>query len=97
MCGVSTNQQWTFTASSAAAGKYIVKSVSSGLCLSDKDGSTAGGNPIVQETCADIARMQWSFNHVGGATATAGPPPTSGRPTVAAQKYLAGTDGWNPM
>ncbi|GAA1556364.1 hypothetical protein GCM10009827_091560 [Dactylosporangium maewongense] len=83
-CGVSTNQQWTFTASSAAAGKYVVKSVSSALCLSDKDGSTAGGNPIVQETCADIARMQWSFNHVGGATATASPPPTSGKPTVAA-------------
>nr|BFE66691.1 hypothetical protein GCM10020063_112170 [Dactylosporangium thailandense] len=83
-CGVSANQQWAFTASSAAAGKFVVKSVSSGLCLSDKDGSTAGNNPIVQETCSDIARMQWSFNYVAGATATASPPPTSGTPTVAA-------------
>ncbi len=80
-CGNSANQQWTFTASSAAAGKYVVKSVSSGLCLSDKDGSTAGNNPIVQETCADIARMQWSFNYVSGATSA---PTTSGaKPTVA--------------
>ncbi|GIH16804.1 hypothetical protein Raf01_49760 [Rugosimonospora africana] len=73
-CGTSTNQQWTFTASSAASGKYLVKSVSSGLCLSDKDGSTAGNNPIVQETCSDISRMQWSFNYVAGATSS----PTSG-------------------
>ncbi|MFI5933831.1 RICIN domain-containing protein [Actinoplanes sp. NPDC051494] len=64
--GTKTNQLWTFTASTAAAGKFLVKSVASGLCVSDKDGSTAGNNPIVEETCADIARMQWSFNAVSG-------------------------------
>ena len=69
--GTKTNQQWTFTASSAAAGKYLVKSVATGLCISDKDGSTAGNNPIVQETCSDIARMQWSFTYVSGSTTTA--------------------------
>jgi pectin methylesterase-like acyl-CoA thioesterase len=75
--GTETNQLWTFTASSAASGKYLVKSVATGLCISDKDGSTAGNNPIVEETCSDIARMQWSFNVVSG--------PTSGtKPTVAA-------------
>lgn len=68
-CGGSTNQTWTFTASTAAAGKYLVKSASSGLCLSDRDGSTAGNNPIVQEACSDTARMQWSFNLVGGTAA----------------------------
>jgi len=56
--GTKTNQLWTFTASSAASGKYLVKSVASGLCVSDKDSSTAGSNPIVEETCSDIARMQ---------------------------------------
>jgi pectate lyase len=66
--GTKTNQLWTFTASGAASGKYLVKSVASGLCISDKDGSTAGSNPIVEETCSDIARMQWSFTYVTGAT-----------------------------
>ncbi|BCY08969.1 RICIN domain-containing protein [Actinoplanes sp. L3-i22] len=66
--GTKSNQLWTFTASTTASGKYLVKSVASGLCISDKDGSTAGNNPIVEETCADIARMQWSFNYVSGPT-----------------------------
>ncbi|HTJ31873.1 MAG TPA: RICIN domain-containing protein [Dactylosporangium sp.] len=66
--GTKTNQLWTFTASSAASGKFLAKSVATGLCISDKDGSTAGNNPIVQETCSDIARMQWSFNAVGTGT-----------------------------
>ncbi|MCP2322127.1 pectate lyase [Hamadaea flava] len=90
-CGASTNQTWTFTASTAAAGKYIIKSVATGLCVSDKDGSTAGGNPIIQEPCSDIARMQWSFNYVIGATAS----PTSGGRTWSntADGFAAGTTG----
>jgi pectate lyase len=88
--GTKANQQWTFVASSAAAGKYRAVNVATGLCLSDKDGSTAGGNPIVQETCADVARMQWSFNLVGGA------PPTSGTGRTwsnTADGFAAGTTG----
>ena len=81
--GTKTNQLWTFTASTAASGKYLVKSVVSGLCVSDKDGSTAGNNPIVQETCSDIARMQWSFNYVSGSTSPPTTPPATGTPTVA--------------
>ena len=77
--GTKTNQLWTFTASTAATGKYLVKNVATGLCLSNKDGSTAGNNPIVEETCSDIARMQWSFNYVSGPHRLAPPPrPTSG-------------------
>ena len=49
--GTKANQLWTFSASSAASGKFLVKDVASGLCMSDKDGSTAGNNPIVQEAC----------------------------------------------
>ncbi|MEU6789484.1 pectinesterase family protein [Nonomuraea angiospora] len=64
--GSKTNQQWTLTPSSAASGKYLVKSVATGLCVSNKDGSTAGNNPIVQETCSDVARMQWTFNSTSG-------------------------------
>jgi pectinesterase len=76
---------WTFTASSAASGKYLVKSVATGLCISDKDGSTAGNNPIVEETCSDISRMQWSFNYVSGSTSGPTSGPTTGaKPTVAA-------------
>ncbi|MBL7253471.1 pectinesterase family protein [Paractinoplanes lichenicola] len=67
-CGASANQTWQLTASTAAAGKYLVKSAANGLCVSNKDGSTAGNNPIVQEPCADVARMQWTFNQVGGTT-----------------------------
>ncbi|GIE95469.1 pectate lyase family protein [Paractinoplanes rishiriensis] len=95
-CGTGTNQLWTFAASTAAAGKYLVKSVATGLCVSTKDGSTAGNNPIVQETCSDIARMQWSFNYVSGPTTppTTGPtapPPASGLVGWAAQN--GGTTG----
>ncbi|MET3421480.1 hypothetical protein BJ973_000692 [Actinoplanes tereljensis] len=80
-CGDATknNQLWTFTASTATTGKYLVKSVASGLCLSTKDGSTAGNNPIVEETCADIARMQVAFNYVSGPTTPTTPPATTGR------------------
>ncbi|MBB2949226.1 hypothetical protein FB565_009031 [Actinoplanes lutulentus] len=82
--GLKTNQLWTFAASSAAAGKFLIKSVASGLCISDKDGSTAGNNPIVEETCSDISRMQWSFNYISGPTTpttapTTTPPATAGR------------------
>ncbi|BEL02717.1 hypothetical protein Q0Z83_009080 [Actinoplanes sichuanensis] len=65
-CGAGANQTWSLTASTAAAGKFLIKSAVNGLCVSDKDGSTAGNNPIVQEACSDIARMQWSFNQVSG-------------------------------
>jgi pectate lyase len=34
-CAGSSNQTWTFTASSAAAGKFLIKSVGTGLCVSD--------------------------------------------------------------
>ncbi|MEU4159208.1 RICIN domain-containing protein [Actinoplanes sp. NPDC026670] len=76
--GLKTNQLWTFAASTAASGKFLVKSVATGLCISNKDGSTAGNNPIVQETCSDIARQQWSFNYVSGPTATPSTPPATG-------------------
>ncbi|GIH11066.1 hypothetical protein Rhe02_91330 [Rhizocola hellebori] len=69
-CGASSNQTWSFTASTAASGKYLIRSASSGLCASDKDGSTAGGNPIVQEACSDISRIQWAFNPVTVPTPT---------------------------
>ena len=82
--GTKVNQLWTFSASTAATGKYLIKSVASGLCVSDLDGSTAGNNPIVQETCSDLARMQWSFNYVSGSTATPTATATTGTPTVAA-------------
>ncbi|GAA5187082.1 hypothetical protein GCM10023322_34610 [Rugosimonospora acidiphila] len=81
-CGSGqTNQQWTFTASGAAPGKYRVGSVGTGLCVSDLDGSTAGNNPIVQETCSDISRMQWSFNLVSGPTGGPTTGPTSSPPS----------------
>jgi pectin methylesterase-like acyl-CoA thioesterase len=62
--------------SGAASGKYTVASAASGLCVSDRDGSTAGDDPIVQEACSDVARTQWLFTQVGG-----NPNPTA--PTVA--------------
>ncbi|MGJ6964141.1 pectinesterase family protein [Streptosporangium sp. G11] len=77
--GSKPQQQWTFTASSAASGKYLVRSVVSGLCVSNRDGSTAGNNPVVEESCSDVARMQWTFNQLSGPT----PTPTTGTPTVA--------------
>lgn len=81
--GTKTNQQWVFAASSAASGKYLIRSVATNLCVSNKDGSTAGNNPVVEETCADISRMQWSFNQVGVAPSPT-PSGTTTRPVVAA-------------
>ncbi|MDW3847522.1 pectinesterase family protein [Micromonospora sp. BRA006-A] len=66
--------------------KFLIRSNFNNLCVSNKDGSTAGNNPIVQEPCSDIARMQWRFNAIGS-TPTNPPtttPPPNGRPTVAA-------------
>ncbi|MER5650922.1 RICIN domain-containing protein [Streptosporangium sp. NPDC002524] len=74
--GSKPQQQWTFAASAAASGKYLIRSVVSGLCVSNKDGSTAGNNPIVEETCSDVARMQWTFNQVSGPDPTPSPTPT---------------------
>ncbi|MET7401946.1 RICIN domain-containing protein [Dactylosporangium sp. NPDC005572] len=87
--GTKTNQQWTFTASSAAPGKFLIRNVSTGLCVGDKDGSTAGGNPIVQETCADVARMQFAFNQVGTAPTT----PSGRNWSNTADGFAAGTTG----
>ncbi|MEV0617754.1 RICIN domain-containing protein [Nonomuraea sp. NPDC050404] len=64
-CGASTNQTWTFTPSSNAD-RYLIRSNHSNLCVGNKDGSTAGNNPIVQEACSDIARTQWRFNPATG-------------------------------
>jgi pectate lyase len=90
-CGDGTKPQqlWTFTASTAASGKYLVKSVATGLCLSNAGGSTAGNNPIVEETCSDIARTQWAFNYVTGPTAA---PTTS--PTGGASRWSDKADGF---
>ncbi|WP_407566751.1 pectinesterase family protein [Polymorphospora sp. A560] len=82
-CHAEPNQTWTFTASTATTDRFLIRSASSGLCVSNRDGSTAGNNPIVQEPCADIARMQWRFNPAGGTPPPTTPPP-AGRPTVAA-------------
>ncbi|MGA5761609.1 pectinesterase family protein [Nonomuraea bangladeshensis] len=70
-CGASANQTWTFSPSTVAD-RFLVRSAQSGLCVSNKDGSTAGNNPIVQEACSDIARMQWRFNLVSGGGETPG-------------------------
>jgi hypothetical protein len=94
--GFKTNQLWTFTASATAAGKFLVKSVATGQCISTRDGSTAGNNPIVQETCSDVSRMQLSFNYVSGPTTgptagpTAGPTtgPTTGPPPSGSGKQV---------
>ncbi|GAA1593334.1 pectinesterase family protein [Actinoplanes couchii] len=70
-CSGSAVQTWTFTASTAAAGKYLVKNAGTGLCMTNKDASTAGNNPIVQQACSDISQIQWAFNLVNGVPATA--------------------------
>jgi pectate lyase len=90
--GTKANQQWTLTASSAASGKYLLKSAATGLCMSNRDGSTAGNNPVVQETCADVARIQWSFTQVGG---TPQPSSTTGGRTWSntADGFAGGTTG----
>jgi pectate lyase len=73
--GTKVNQRWSFAASGAASGKYTVASAASGLCVSDRDGSTADNNPIVQEACSDVARMQWLFTPIGGNPNPTTPPP----------------------
>ncbi|MEV6694973.1 pectinesterase family protein [Micromonospora sp. NPDC051196] len=84
-CGASNNQTWTITPSTVTD-RFLLRSNHNNLCIANKDGSTAGNNPIIQEPCSDIARMQWRFNPTSTTTPTTAPtttPPTS-RPTVAA-------------
>ncbi|GIE99913.1 pectinesterase family protein [Paractinoplanes rishiriensis] len=80
-CTGAANQVWTFGASTAAAGKYLVRN--GNLCMTDKDASTAGNNPIVQQACSDIAQTQWAFNQIAWPTAPTTSPPTGTQPTVA--------------
>ncbi|MEO3860766.1 RICIN domain-containing protein [Acrocarpospora sp. B8E8] len=91
-CGASSNQTWTLTPSSTSD-RYLVRSNLNGLCVSNQGGSTAGNNPIVQETCSDIARMQWRFNPASG-TPTTTPTPGTGWPgTADGFAGAAGTTG----
>ncbi|MDP9795426.1 pectate lyase [Catenuloplanes nepalensis] len=90
-CGsVQNNRVWSFTASSAASGRYRVTNAATSLCLSTRDGSTAGNNPIVQETCSDISRMQIAFNQVGG---TVTPTPSGRVWSNTADGFAQGTTG----
>ncbi len=79
--GTKTNQLWTFTASAAASGKFLVKSVATGLCVSTKDGSTARNNPIVEGTCSYVARMRttrrWATRTATARTRLSTAPPRS--------------------
>jgi len=52
----------------SGSGSYQVVNVGSGLCMSDKDASTASGGVIIQETCTANTNKQWSFTPVGGRT-----------------------------
>ncbi|MGA4687750.1 RICIN domain-containing protein [Micromonospora sp. AB353] len=93
-CGASTNQTWTLSPSSVAD-KFLIRSNFNNLCVSNKDGSTAGNNPIVQEPCSDVARMQWRFNAIGS-TPTNPPtttPPPSGGPYANTPDGFAGAAG----
>ncbi|GAA2348793.1 RICIN domain-containing protein [Dactylosporangium salmoneum] len=57
-----------------AGGVYTLASGASGKCVDVTAASTSSSALLIQETCSDIARMQWSFNSVSGATSA----PTSG-------------------
>ncbi|WP_203995045.1 RICIN domain-containing protein, partial [Sphaerisporangium rufum] len=87
-CGASTNQTWTLTPSTTAD-RYLIKSNFNGLCASDKDGSTAGGNPIIQEPCSDTARMQWRLNPTAGT-----PTPTTSPTSTPSGPYSNSPDGF---
>ncbi|MGI5158809.1 RICIN domain-containing protein [Microbispora sp. CA-102843] len=88
-CGASSNQTWTLTPSTVAD-RYLIKSNLNGLCVSNKDSSTAGNNPISQEPCSDIARMQWRFTPTNG---TPTPTPTSTVPYSNTPDGFASTSG----
>ncbi|MEU4693674.1 RICIN domain-containing protein [Actinoplanes sp. NPDC023714] len=60
-----TNQQWRLAAS--GTGTFQIINVGSGLCVSDKDASTASGAAMIQETCTANSNKQWSFTQVGAA------------------------------
>ncbi|MEV4346876.1 pectinesterase family protein [Actinoplanes sp. NPDC049596] len=54
-----TNQQFTIKASGTDT--FQIVNVGNGLCLSDKDASTASGAAIIQETCTANSNKQWAF------------------------------------
>ncbi|MEU8814807.1 pectinesterase family protein [Actinoplanes sp. NPDC048796] len=57
--GGQANQQWRLNPSGTDTFQII--NVGSGLCMSDKDASTASGAAIIQETCTANSNKQWSF------------------------------------
>jgi pectin methylesterase-like acyl-CoA thioesterase len=62
------NQLWRLSAS--GTNTFQVISVHSGLCMSDKDASTASGAAIIQEACTANSNKQWAFNPVAAGSAT---------------------------
>ncbi|MEV6304330.1 RICIN domain-containing protein [Actinoplanes sp. NPDC051861] len=84
-CTGGTSQTWTFTASTAVSGKYLVRNASSALCMTNRDASTAGNNPIVQQTCTDASQTQWAFNLVSAP----GPGPAAAFPGAAGPAMYA--------
>ncbi|GAA4943943.1 RICIN domain-containing protein [Actinoplanes utahensis] len=70
-CGsAAANQLFTFAPSGSG---YQIKNVNSGLCVSDKDASTAAGGAIIQETCTANTNKQWILT-AASAPATSAPP-----------------------
>ncbi|MFF5084246.1 pectinesterase family protein [Actinoplanes sp. NPDC000266] len=53
------NQQWRLAAS--GTNTFQIINVGNGLCISDKDASTASGAAIIQETCTANSNKQWAF------------------------------------
>ncbi|MEV6694972.1 RICIN domain-containing protein [Micromonospora sp. NPDC051196] len=89
-CGASNNQTWTITPSTVTD-RFLLRSNHNNLCIANKDGSTAGNNPIIQEPCSDIARMQWRFNPTSTAPTTT--PPAPGVPYSNTPDGFAGAAG----
>ncbi|MCO8270527.1 hypothetical protein M1L60_07945 [Actinoplanes sp. TRM 88003] len=59
--GTETNQLWTFAVDRRVG--QVRREERRHRPVYQQQGRLDGGqNPIVEETCSDIARMQWSFN-----------------------------------
>ncbi|MEV4346875.1 RICIN domain-containing protein [Actinoplanes sp. NPDC049596] len=100
-----TNQQFQLKASGTTT--FQIVNVGSGLCLSDKDASTASGAAIIQETCTANTNKQWAFESTsqrswpstpdgfastgGGTTGGAAGPTVTVSTMADLQKYVTAT------
>ncbi|HST82204.1 MAG TPA: RICIN domain-containing protein [Kineosporiaceae bacterium] len=92
-CGSGkANQQFAFSLY-GSTGNYAVKNAASALCLTDQNGLTTSGNPIVQHGCSNDSSQLMSLTLVGSGSPSPSPASPSPATGVTSANWFVATSG----